>query len=261
MRDWITELIQESHDQYRLAWELMAQSSDRGFVANQDGLGLAISGTPVPMLNVAFVRQPPVTLKDLLYLASRATSQFEKLGVPGMITLPSSWIPPGGRVALESAGLAAQFNVMGMRTARLHEPSRKKIEILQINGSDAAEVLARVNGEAYEMPEPLWRALAMPKLWTHTVRAYAVNEDDGPAAVGGAVTQAGISYVMWMATRERSRGKGYAQAIIHRIWEDARVQDGAKFTVLHATAMGRPIYAKLGYTAVSEFPGFIWQLR
>lgn len=258
MRDWIGELIQESCDQYRMVWELMARSSDAGSVTEDDELSFAISGLPVPMFNVAFLHRPPKSPEILLSLAARSVERFKKAGVSGMITLPSSWVPQGGKAAMEAAGLPAGFNVMGMRTARLNDPTRPSVEIRQIAGDEGAEIIARVNGEAYGMPEALWRTLILPRLWSGPSRAYAIFENSEPAAVGAAVTLQGICYVMWMATRHSSRGRGYAQAIIHRMWKDAREKDGTKLTVLHATAAGRPVYNKLGYTAVTEFPGFLW---
>ncbi len=149
------------------------------------------------------------------------------------------------------------FKVMGMRTARLNEPVRPAPGIRQVNGDEATELIARVNAVAYGIPKELESVIHLPGLWQGDVRAYAVFEDQNPVAVGASVIQHGICYIMWMATVEKARGKGYAQAIVYRAWNDAREKDLARMTVLHATQMGRPVYHKLGYTAIAEFPGFV----
>lgn len=250
-------MVQESLDQYRMAWGLVAQAKDEGVVIQDDDFSYAIARIPIPMFNVAFFVRPPQSVDELLQLNERAQTRFRELGVEGMITLPSSWLPRNGAAALESSGLKQDFKVMGMRTARLNDPVHQVPEIRQVEGEEAAEIVARVNADAYGMPPQLEPMISLPKLWSGTTRAYAIFENQEPVAVGAAVTSQRINYVMWMATCEKARGKGYAQAILHRAWDDARQKDDAKLSVLHATVMGRPVYVKLGYTAIAEFPGFV----
>ena len=257
MSDWIGGLVQESQDQYRMAWELIARSRKDGVVEKAGNLSFSIAGIPFPMFNVAFPDRPPQSIEELLQLKDQALRKFSEHQVEGMLTLPSSWIPRGGIAALEDAGMKQDFKVMGMRTARLNDLVRPVPEIRHVHGDEATELIARVNAAAYGIPKELESVIRLPGVWQGDVRAYAVFENQDPVAVGASVIQNGICYIMWMATVEKARGKGYAQAIVCRAWNDAREKDLARMTVLHATQMGRPVYHKLGYTAIAEFPGFI----
>lgn len=240
-----------------MAWELIARSRKDGVVVKEDSLSFSIAGIPFPMFNVAFPDRPPQSIQELLQFKDQALEKFREHQVEGMLTLPSSWIPRGGVTALEEAGMKQDFKVMGMRTARLNDPVRPAPVIRQVSGDAATELIARVNAVAYGIPKEMESAIRLPGLWQGNVRAYAVFENQDPIAVGASVIQDSICYIMWMATVEKARGKGYAQAIVSRAWNDAREKDLARMTVLHATQMGRPVYHKLGYTAIAEFPGFI----
>ncbi len=255
MGDWIGGLIQESLDQYRMAWQLMAAAKG-GIVEEDEYFSYAIAHTSYPMFNVAFFKRPPQSNEELLHFSRLTQEKFLNAGVRGTFTLPSSWLPREGMDALESAGFVIDVKTMGMRTAHLNDPLRRTPVIRPIEGDEASSIMAAVNAEAYGFPG-MHDEIAMQSFWTDPVRAYVIEETGQPAAVGAVVTQNGIAYMMWFATCSPFRGKGYAQAILHRAWADAKEQDGAKLTVLHATSMGRPVYHKLGYTAIAEFPCFI----
>jgi predicted GNAT family N-acyltransferase len=61
-------------------------------------------------------------------------------------------------------------------------------------------------------------------------------------------------YLGWVATAKAHRGQGLAQLVIRKSLEDATAATGFKRTVLHATADGHPIYVRMGYRSVIDFP-------
>lgn len=257
MPDWIETIIAESVGQYARHWAAMAATSGHGAVVETETLLLAIAGTAVPLFNLAIPKRPFRDAAACGAAALEAARAFAERRVPGSFTAPASWLPPGARAAVEAAGMPYRFSLMGMRTARLNDPRRPlRVEVTELPPEEAAEPLARVNGLAYKMPEEEWRQLLLPRFWQSGPRAYAVFDQGEAAAVGAAATAEGVSYLMWMATLPQYRRRGYAEAILRRAWSDARQRDGAKCTVLHATAKGRPLYAALGYVAVAEFPTF-----
>lgn len=259
MADWIEGLVAESVRQYWLNWAALARSSPAGAVVESAGMSLAISGTRLPLFNLAIATAPIRSAAGAGVLAAEAVREFESRALPGTLTAPASWLPPGSREAIHAAGMRYLFSLMGMRTARLNDPIRPaRAEVVLLSPEEAAPPLARVNGICYDMRQEEWSQLLMPGLWRSGPRAYGVFENGKPVAVGAAATAEGICYIMWVATLPEARRKGYAEAILRRAWSDAQTIDGAKFTVLHATAMGRPVYAALGYVAVAEFPTFLW---
>ncbi len=261
MSDWIGGLIEESLDQYWRNWALMAAAAPAGEVFESNALHYAIAGTSIALFNAAFVRRPLAAMDELEAAATEASAEFRRRKIPGVLTGPTSWLPAGTQDRLETLRFRRVHSFMGMRTARLNEPERppREIDLREIDGDAAVEPMARINGAAYGMDRESWQQLLLPNFWRRPVRAYGAYEGGDPVAVGGVATAQNVCYVMWMATLPQARNRGYAEAIIRRAWEDSRQQDGAKVTALHATEMGRPVYGRLGYVAIAEFPAFGWQ--
>jgi GNAT superfamily N-acetyltransferase len=259
MPDWIDTIVAESVRQYVVNWKAMARSADLGAVVETARLEFAIAGTSIPLFNLAMAKAPFPGAGEAAEAAAEAVAEFRRRGVPGMLTAPASWWPSESEPGIEAAGMRYLFSLMGMRTARLNDPTRAiRAEVREFAPDEAVEALARVNGIAYGMEPAEWAELRLPRFWTSGPRAYGVLEGSEVAAVGAAATSERVSYVMWMATLPRARGKGYAEAILRRAWADAQRLDGAAVSVLHATRMGRPVYARLGYVAVAEFPAYLW---
>jgi GNAT superfamily N-acetyltransferase len=77
--------------------------------------------------------------------------------------------------------------------------------------------------------------------------------DGVPAATGGVYFACGWAGLYWFTTRERMRGRGLASALVAAAHEAAR-ERGIERALLHATPMGRPVYARAGYREVRSLP-------
>jgi len=58
--------------------------------------------------------------------------------------------------------------------------------------------------------------------------------------------------VFWVATAQHARKRGLATALTYQALQAAR-QQGARLAVLHATPMGTPLYAKMGFRTKCTF--------
>jgi len=258
--DWIDQLIFESQQHFQEAWSRMAKAGPTPVVETRGEVDLAIAGVRLGLFNAAFPRGPLAGPNAVRQAASTAREAFAALGVPGLFTLPSSWLPAGGAAALAELGFRPELSNSGMRTARLEEPQRYlgPPRAFRIDPGVAAEWMARVNGLAYGMSPAEWESMVLPRLWMlPEVSSYAVEEGGEVAAVGAAILQNDCCYLMWMATRPEWRRRGMAEKIVRAAWDDARAS-GARLTALHATPAGRPVYSRLGYTRIADFPGFVW---
>jgi GNAT superfamily N-acetyltransferase len=257
---FIDRIVEESQMRFRDAWALLAEAGPRPYVDDREGVRFTLAGVPIALFNAAFPAAPLRSLKEVGAMAERVTQSFREQRVPGLLAVPASWIPRGGREVLAQAGFSTETGFVGMRTAQLAEPRYPlSVEPGEVSGVEASQILARLNGESYGMDSADWRHLELDTLWRPPVHAYAIWEENQPAACGAFAQLGDCCYLMWMATRPSSRGRGYAEAIIRKAWKDARERYSAKVTVLHATPMGRPVYLRLGYLAVAEFPGFVWE--
>ena len=77
--------------------------------------------------------------------------------------------------------------------------------------------------------------------------------DGSPAATGGVFYEHEVAGLYCFATREQTRGRGMASALVHLAHAAARAR-GIERALLHATDSGRPVYARAGYRDEQSLP-------
>lgn len=108
-----------------------------------------------------------------------------------------------------------------------------------------------------ERADRRFRRWARPRLKNGTLIGFIAEAPDGRVLGSGAVwlqpvhprpwwTQEVSPYLMAMYTRKDARGHGVASAIVRAALEWTRAQ-GYPRLVLHASEMGRSVYARLGF--------------
>lgn len=139
------------------------------------------------------------------------------------------------------------------------------IDDLDILTNTRIEVLRAANGlpDDTEMDdvEKQSRAYYQKALCDGTHTAYLVFDGDRFAGAGGISYYQVMptyhnpsgkkAYIMNMYTRPAYRRMGIASRVLDLLIEDARSR-GIQFITLEATAMGRPLYEKYGFTAMND---------
>jgi GNAT superfamily N-acetyltransferase len=157
------------------------------------------------------------------------------------------WVPESDARAidaLESAGhaLDASPRAMAMELDTLGAPPGPEPE--WSNEWDM-ESVGLVNDRAYGDPDGLW-ASALGGLPEGSAHPYVVRIDGEPASMV-IVHDHGEDCVFWFAaTVPEARGRGLVSGLLHRALSDAR-ERGCRTTTTEATAMGRPVYERIGY--------------
>ncbi|HET7109000.1 MAG TPA: GNAT family N-acetyltransferase [Candidatus Acidoferrum sp.] len=214
---------------------------------------IAFAGISVPLFNLAFPKDSGKLRREEL---ERLLGEFGKLltprGVPGLLMVR------GGQVE-NGAGLEPMLRMPGMVAAELLSPKRELgvFDIREVSGAVMAEEIARLNVVAYEMEMKDVAALTCAELWRAPHHGFLLYEDGKAVAGGAASFVESVSYIGWMATLPEKRGRGYAEALLRHADAFLRHRYSVKETVLHATEMGRPVYARMGFQAVDEFAGYL----
>jgi ribosomal protein S18 acetylase RimI-like enzyme len=79
-----------------------------------------------------------------------------------------------------------------------------------------------------------------------------------PVAAALAITNAvtGIGGIYWVGTAPEARRRGAADAVT-RFVTNASFDDGATIVTLQASALGEPVYRKMGYREVGRYVRFL----
>jgi GNAT superfamily N-acetyltransferase len=157
------------------------------------------------------------------------------------------WVPDGDGQAvrlLEGAGhkLDASPRAMFMKLDRLGDPPGPEPEW---SGDWDLASAGIVNDRAYGDPEGLWES-ALGGLPKGSAHLYLAHVDAEPASFV-LVHDHEDDCVFWFAaTVPTARGRGLVSGLLHRALCDAR-ERGRRTTTTEATAMGRPVYERIGY--------------
>jgi GNAT superfamily N-acetyltransferase len=168
---------------------------------------------------------------------------------------------PASRIE-SAAGVDYVFTGLPMTgmIAQAVAPGTRVPEGLQLDeprDADGCTAMLDVNRAAYGMDLAASRpAYGVPAFWAGHVPV--LGRVAGGAATSAAVLMAGgYRYVALVATDPAHQKRGFAEAVMRRALTIAEERYGPCPTFLHATDAGRPIYARMGYEAVSTHTCFI----
>jgi GNAT superfamily N-acetyltransferase len=235
------EFLSRTLASLRSSYALETEGSPDARLLELDGLAAAIvPATPDRSLFNGVVYEQAEALEAGL---DEVAAAYEAAGVRAWTV----WAPESDRHAIEvlkSAGhvLDGSPQAMAMRLESLGDPPGPEPEW---TGEWDMEAAGLVNDRAYGDPDGLWASVlgALPEDSAHL---YLVRLDGEPASMV-LVHDHEDDCVFWFAaTVPEARGRGYVSALLHRALRDAR-ERGCRTTTTEATAMGRPIYERIGY--------------
>jgi GNAT superfamily N-acetyltransferase len=235
------ELLTRTLASLRASYALAAKGAPDSRLLELDGLVASI--VPVTpdrsVLNGVVYERTDALESNLEEIAAA----YEAAGVRAWTV----WVPGADKRAaqlLESAGhvLDASPRAMAMELDSLGDPPGPEPEW---SGEWDMEAAGAINDAAYGDPEGLW-ASAMRGLPEGSAHLYLVRVDGKPASMVMVHDHEDDCVFWYAATIPEARGRGYVSSLLHRALSDAR-ERGRRTTTTEATAMGRPVYERIGY--------------
>jgi predicted GNAT family acetyltransferase len=222
---------------------------DGALVRTIGSVPVAATMLPLAFFNAAFVTEPlPAGARDL----ESAVALFRELGVPFTVHLRTD-LDPATRTAAEGLGLAWTGTLPGMALQPRPAPD-PPAALFITRATDEARLADHraVAAAGFGMPPEMVERLMPPALLANPdVRAYVGTEDGVPVAASLAVRTDEILGIYNVATVEAARGRGYGTAMTWAAIADAAA--GLEVVILQASALGRPIYERMGFRTVVEY--------
>ncbi|MBS1825144.1 MAG: GNAT family N-acetyltransferase [Acidobacteria bacterium] len=249
----------ESNRIFLDAWDVLNRDNP-GFESKRDELvGISWSGFPAFFFNIAVSTAPPDSVGDFHAALEETLDWAAMRRLPWMFVLCHDLMGPllpDIQDVLSQAGLAPVMPLTGMEATRL-EPGRAKPEGVWLTESAAGigDAVLRLNEAAYQMPiaEPGSLTMETDGWWRAPDRMITMLRTEDTAASCSAVFNVdGMRYVAFVATRPNTQRKGYAEATMRDVLERSRAAGLGERTYLHASAAGRPVYTRMGYTVTAE---------
>lgn len=190
----------------------------------------------------------------------------------GSRSLPFSWAigplstPTDLGDRLGARGFKAEEAQAGMaidlETLADGVPMAEELEIERVFGEGMLGTYADLVSKGFGMPEGpgaefmsiIAEATAGPD---RTSWGYVGRLDGKPVATSGVVVAGGGALVVNVVTLEEARGRGIGAAMTHRPLADVKAL-GYRIGTLEATAMGYPVYIRLGFEEYCRRQEYVW---
>jgi GNAT superfamily N-acetyltransferase len=225
----------------RSSLRLSAEGGPGNSVLELDGVTAAlVPATPDRSVVNSFVYDSPESLEAAL---DELAAAYEQAGIRAWTV----WVPDGDDRSvrlLEDAGhkLDASPRAMHMELDRLGDPPGPEPEW---SGAWDLHSACLINDRAYGDEDGLMES-AIGSLPEGSAHLYLAQVDGAPASFV-MVHDHEQDCVFWFAaTVPAARGRGLAAGLLHRALTDARGR-GCRTSTTQATAMGRPVYERIGY--------------
>jgi GNAT superfamily N-acetyltransferase len=244
-----------------LCWLGLAMGQVPGSVVRlRDGVGIFGTGLPAPFFNQV-VTDDGAAADDV----AAAVAMLRALDIPR---------PPGSRFCVvlradQDAHLRPLMADLGLTVDDAPLPgmalhplpptlvtTAPSLEIRTVEDAASLRDHAIVAGHGFEVPEPVALAFIGERLWAREgARVYTGYADGRPVCSGFSVQTGETLGIFTIATEPDARGRGFGAAMTSRLIADGAAA-GCTVAVLQASAMGRPIYERIGFRLVQPYE--IW---
>jgi ribosomal protein S18 acetylase RimI-like enzyme len=246
--------------QMRAAWQLMCGGPGLTLAAG-NGIEYIFSGLPIGFFNVAVLTGQSLSAAALKSSGHEACEWVADNSVPWLFIVTHDELADGVDAAttLDDCGLVPVMSLTAMQAQHLAPGTRAPSNFeLRVPLDDAGcAALVDINSAAYAMD----LAAAKPRIGTRAFwngHVPVLGLVDGVPVSGAAVLMVdGHRYVALVATDPAHQRRGYADAAMRHALEVAAARHGEQPTVLHATDAGRPVYERMGYSAIAAHTLFM----
>jgi hypothetical protein len=221
-----------------------AKAAERPW-SHDDGLTIAWLGDRGMFINCAVLVRAPDDWGDTL-------ARIDAVIPPGV---PATMISPYATPDLAVHGwhLIGHPPLMARLPGAAAAPALPaELHIHEVVDQPGLEVFERTLVDGYPMPDfqPYeWGRFYDERVLGGATRMWVGFLDDQPVATAAAHVAAGVNNVEMIATLEGLRGRGYGAAVT---WT-ATTADPSLPAILISSDFGRPVYERLGYTALTRW--------
>jgi GNAT superfamily N-acetyltransferase len=231
------------------AWTVMCTSSPGGWAAQHDGLLTASSGIPFAPFNGVWSATGDVATADVL----TAVDEFAAGDLPWNVQLRPGY-PTELDDELAGRGLVVTgdipFMVLPDPALLAAAVQRSAATHRQVETFADLDSLLSLLERGMGLPPELGREMFPMRLMFLGATWIATDGQDVSTGLG--FVHDGWCGVFNVATPEEHRGRGYGGAVTAHTVEAARAA-GARGAYLQSSAMGLPVYQRLGFVTVESW--------
>lgn len=262
---------------YIAAWKHFAANLPRGEFARLEDVTAISGGVPLPDFNMVVPDLPAADEPELRQRVERGSDWMIPKNLPWTLVLNVTLLPEGLREKfsgfVDSDAEQHGGPLFEMRELPVSRFSRVKHEqgmiaevqieradipagltFRRVEDSGTRREIVEVNFLAYgDTAPPHLHGLDDPRIWNEQSVAIVGYLGGEPVTSSAVFLLEDCFYVGWVATVEKHKRRGFADAVMRESLAAATEIHGWKRSVLHASAAGAPVYRRMGYRAVAAY--------
>ena len=233
----------------------MMGSSKHGEYCERQDVALICCGAALAQFNVAHLKPPFSNPGAALEYAE---DFFGRKRFPFSVEMRHQESPEyfAARERLVSSGYdLVGVPVPGMALAPILEsrPLPKGLTVERVGDADSLDRFARVASVGFGFPEEAGVQMLTPAFLNRPeVQAFLGKLDGEVVATSQLLVSGAIAGIYWVSTLASARRRGFGEAITWAAVASGR-RAGCTIASLQASAMGRPVYARMGFAHVIDY--------
>lgn len=242
---WLTQI------NYYETWRLMVEGSDTSEIHEFDGLLITDCGLPFAFFNVAFVQRPLSKAEESI---ERLISHFARRNLPALICFPPG-VDDHTESLVKERGFPLAKPHPAMTLHPISQPSLKpaELEIRTVQSENELALFQATAEAGFGMPFSVPQRLLTSRFHDHpNVLMFLGTVGEKPVCTSCLSVSGTIAGVYWVSTLPDFRHRGFGMAMS---WHAIRTgqERGCETATLQASAMGRPVYEKMGFRITTDF--------
>lgn len=257
------ELLARADANYFRSWSLLTAGTPGHEIVEQDGLIMTSGEHHYAAFNVAYLWKSRRPLPERL---TAIREYFARKRRPYLVRFRVGAVP-GIEKALLANGFIAATDT-GMPADEADMPAMVHTEIASVPPVDGLRVVtcwdsaelalwAKTMAQGYSIPKALARSFTAPvTAGLIGYELYLGFVGDEPVATSGLVLNNGVAGVYMVSTVPAQRQHGYGEQVTRQAMLRGR-DLGASFASLQSSAMGFPVYQRMGFRQVGAYRTYV----
>jgi len=231
---------------YLVSMGLLMSNSVSGEFYDTYDIGIINSGVPNRLYNIVFIKRRPAKPERVILRWERF---FESRALPFRVSITPGF-EDGYVPLLEERGYKQIEPETVMVLSDLPEGTGGKTDLVikKVVTPDELTHFQETAARGFSLPEGTGPfAITAQIRDLPDVELFIGYADGRPASASMLIKTGHVAGIYWVATLKEYRGRGFGEAMtLHAIL--AGREKGCTFASLQATAMGRPVYEKIGFS-------------
>ena len=229
-----------------------------GVVHRTGGVASLLSGLPAPNFNLVMVDDAAATPEALTDAVALARERGVPFAVNLRIGTDDRFVPHVAGLGLVPYSTGAWMPGMALHPIPAELPAPPPgHHIRHVEDRGGVREHVRITSAVFGIPADVMSAIVnTTSMHLPCVSVYVGYADGAPVSAGLGIRSGRTIGIYNVATLDSARRRGYGEAMTLRIAADGAA-DGCDVAVLQSSAMGMPLYARLGYRTVVSYMGYV----